>query len=276
MKKSLIVGINNYPGNKGMALKGCLNDVARMTMYSLSRHQFSDTKILTDSKATVQNVTKELTELVSGSEAGDEILFYYSGHGSVIPDLSGDEEDMFDECLVLYDHHPDNAFTDDKLAQCIKGLHPEAYLTIILDSCHGPGSLESEMLDKSAKDFDFPEGVSMDTNNTRKFGQRPGDPSMQRHVLFAACGEGGIGLEAPVGGRRKRNSKTFGVFTTMLVRTLRLNRYRHQSWRKISRSVVAKVLRFTEGGQVPVISGSADMLDRHVFNPGITISEESE
>ena len=41
--------------------------------------------------------------LAAPSQPGDVAVFYFSGHGSQMPDVSDDEPDQWDETLVAYD-----------------------------------------------------------------------------------------------------------------------------------------------------------------------------
>ncbi|KAE9446983.1 hypothetical protein C3L33_21141, partial [Rhododendron williamsianum] len=42
--------------------------------------------------------------LMEGCQSGDSLVFFYSGHGSQVPDFDGDEADGFDESLCPVDY----------------------------------------------------------------------------------------------------------------------------------------------------------------------------
>jgi metacaspase-1 len=94
----------------GPDLLGCVNNVKP-----------SDILICTDSRATKENMIKGIKNLVNDSQAGDSIVFYYSGHGSQMH--STEEPDKFDE--VLCPHNMDfnlNFLSDNKLSTIFSKL----------------------------------------------------------------------------------------------------------------------------------------------------------
>jgi hypothetical protein len=132
-KLALCVGINNYPGTKS-DLSGCVNDANDWAQELTSRGY--DVKTLLDKKATRQGMVDALTALVTGAKAGDSLVFTYSGHGSWLPDDSGDEPDGRDEMLCPYDIDDEQYLMDDDLAEIFKQKPKNALLYFISDSCH--------------------------------------------------------------------------------------------------------------------------------------------
>src|SRR5215204_4801625 len=128
MKKAVCIGINNYPGIFN-DLKGCVNDAKDWS--ALLQDMGFETSIMLDSQATQQNVKAALQELISATNAGDVAVFTYSGHGTQVSDPSGDESDRYDEAICLYDGN----VIDDELRVILEGLHPQATLVVISDSC---------------------------------------------------------------------------------------------------------------------------------------------
>ena len=137
-KKALIVGINKYriPGND---LNGCVNDAE--IMYNLLTTQFkfdpTNVRVLVDERATKRGILERLEWLLTGYKLGDELIFYYSGHGSQVRDRNGDElEDQLDEILCPYDLNWDDLLTDDYLGALFKQIPKGVYLSMVCDSCH--------------------------------------------------------------------------------------------------------------------------------------------
>jgi hypothetical protein len=135
--KALLVGINAYrpPINP---LRGCLNDVQQMQSVLQQYYSFpaENIKLLRNEEATRQGILDGLDWLVAGAQAGDVLVFHYSGHGSQVDDDSGDEWDCRDEILVPYDHDWDNPLRDDDLKRIFDKVPLPANLTFISDSCH--------------------------------------------------------------------------------------------------------------------------------------------
>ena len=81
--KALFVGIN-YMGTYN-ALNGCINDVYKMNstyrqMYGLKTE---NTMILLEEQTTKKNIMNAINWLVSNNTLGQQLLFHFSGHGSI-------------------------------------------------------------------------------------------------------------------------------------------------------------------------------------------------
>jgi hypothetical protein len=50
-------------------------------------------------KPTARNIKRGFEWLLDGAQRGDKLFFHYSGHGTQVEDVHGDEEDGFDEAL---------------------------------------------------------------------------------------------------------------------------------------------------------------------------------
>jgi hypothetical protein len=76
---------------------------------------------------------------------GDFFIFYYSGHGSEVTDLNGDERDGKDECFCLVTPQGRldwNYFmTDDQFAETVTQSVPEGVNIIVLSDCCHSGTI---------------------------------------------------------------------------------------------------------------------------------------
>lgn len=140
-KRALLIGIN-YTG-KESPLRGCHNDV--YTIQELLQEAYGCTSfmVLLDANNAMQptaaNIRKGLKWLIEESKAGEKLFLHYSGHGSQVPDLNGDEEDGKDETLVPIDfdwEHPETHITDDELRKVFNKLPSGVELTVLFDCCH--------------------------------------------------------------------------------------------------------------------------------------------
>lgn len=140
VKRALCVGINDYPGVQN-DLNGCLNDASDWSALLRRTFSFNEVNMVVNGNATVANVKNLLTKMVTSAKPGDILVFTYSGHGSSIPDQSGDEPDKRDEVLCCYD----GFVSDDELRSIISRMTKGARLTVISDSCHS-GTITREFL----------------------------------------------------------------------------------------------------------------------------------
>lgn len=138
IKRALLVGINAYPSSP---LRGCLNDVQQIHDLLTGTYGFAseDITILRDGEATLSGIERGLAWLAEaepGSDAGDVRVFHYSGHGSYVADMSGDEPDGTDECLVPIDHRTSGMLIDDRLTELYAKIPAGSNLTLLMDCCH--------------------------------------------------------------------------------------------------------------------------------------------
>lgn len=155
VKKALLIGIDNYKNLPFYSneyrrwinnLKGPLNDVRIMKEALTSRYGFreEDIRVLTEKEATRDNIIKAFENwLINGTKQGDLVFFYFSGHGTQVPDQNGDEEDGLDEALCPYDVEPKGSknviearlIIDDELGEMLRKL-AKRDVTIVVDACH--------------------------------------------------------------------------------------------------------------------------------------------
>ena len=155
-RTALLVGIN-YNNNPDATLNGCYNDVINVSQYlrSVLAYPASAVNVLTDGNRgaagagtasavspTRQNIISGISALVSGMVAGDEAVFHFSGHGTLVRDTNGDESTGLDSCLCPLDYNaPASAgggiITDDEIRTLLVNRVPRgARLYVILDCCH--------------------------------------------------------------------------------------------------------------------------------------------
>lgn len=73
----------------------------------------------------------------AASVAGDEFVFYFSGHGSdsLVGSAEDGEPDNKDNQIWVADS-PDDGITDDELADMLSGFKKSVTIVVILDSCY--------------------------------------------------------------------------------------------------------------------------------------------
>lgn len=138
-QKALLVGINQYPS---APLRGCINDVMLINDIIRNQFGFTDIRVLTDLQASTKNILDGLEWLVLDAQAGDTLLFHYSGHGASIPCLDGTESDSFTEIICPQDlNWKDKMIIDDDFDQIFSNVPAGVNLTCIFDACHSGDGL---------------------------------------------------------------------------------------------------------------------------------------
>jgi hypothetical protein len=141
-QKALLVGINDYP-DPSQRLEGCINDVFTMSAV-LQECGVPPESIRTclDDRATAEGILTRLKWLLDDPKPGDELIFYYSGHGARIPEYGNNfEPDHHLEALVPWDFDwtPEKAISDDQIFALYSQLPYDCRLVMIFDCCHSGG-----------------------------------------------------------------------------------------------------------------------------------------
>ena len=159
--RALLIGIDRY--RYVSPLIGTVNDVYAMKAYLSSHLGFNerDVKVLLDGEATRENILRTIAEwLVEGTEEGDDVFLYYSGHGFQQRDDNADETDQLDETLVPVDVTvdedgvPQGMIRDDELAVLLAQLQGRR-VQVVIDSCHAGTSDRFAIRDSSSESWRY-------------------------------------------------------------------------------------------------------------------------
>ncbi|MCK5919112.1 MAG: caspase family protein [Cocleimonas sp.] len=144
---SLHIGLNHidpaYYGDESR-LSGCENDANDYVKIATSTG-FKVTKLLNE-EATCQRVLQFIKQAAATLTDDDIFFISYSGHGSYLPDTSGDEADRQDETWCLYDR----MLIDDELKSAWTGFKSGVRILIISDSCHS-GTVDRPLLEDQSQ-----------------------------------------------------------------------------------------------------------------------------
>lgn len=158
-KRALLVGIsdyqcvNKYGGWNNIHGK---NDVD--LLYSTLHNSGVSVSCLSDREATKTGITTAMNNLISQCRTGDIVYLHFSAHGQPFEDISGDEDDGWDESIVPVDapieytkgrYEGENHLIDDELNEyCTKirkAIGTDGMLYVVIDACHaGKASMGTE------------------------------------------------------------------------------------------------------------------------------------
>lgn len=283
-RKACLVGINDYApvGAGGPDLRGCVNDVRDMAhtlnVLGVVAAAPATMRIITDARATRAAILDGFKWLVAGAKRGDVLIFHYSGHGSQIADVGGEELDGRDETICPHDYATAGMIKDDDFRTLLTGLPAGVNLDVILDSCHsGTGTRELAALttvpEEQAVAYRYVEppvdwGYFLEADPTlpRRGIFKSNDATGLRqavvvpklnHVLWAGCRDNQTSAEAPVGGVWR------GAFTYCFCQALR--RAGTTITRRRLDALVSADLSKMGHSQVPQLEGAKTSLTQKVF-----------
>ena len=157
--RALLVGVGRY-AQLDERLSGVSLDIQMMTEFArILGFESSAIKVLEHENASTRQVVAAVEDwLIKGVGPEDRVLFYFSGHGSQIPDDSRDENDAFDEVLLLYDAAIEQegrtptltgVLVDDDFNAMLARMSSRN-IYVILDACHSGSATRSLRLNPRA------------------------------------------------------------------------------------------------------------------------------
>jgi hypothetical protein len=150
---SLNIGLNSVDNTKYLgkfhALRNAENDAEFYYQIALLNH-FNAKKLIGED-ATSINLLDNLKELAQRLVFGDILFMSYSGHGTRVKDLNDEEEDGFDEVLVLYDR----LFIDDEFQLCWSWFKEGVRIFFITDSCYNGHVMRLLPIEENLSDHIF-------------------------------------------------------------------------------------------------------------------------
>jgi uncharacterized caspase-like protein len=220
---AVIVGIEDYQFITDLSYT--IDDAVDMedVLVSYSNWDSNNIELLTDEMASKTGVYVAIKNMAKNenADADDVYLFFFSGHGSRIPDEDSpaEESDGYDEVICPYDTTGDleNIISDDELGGWLTEC--KGNVVVILDTCMSGGFTKG--MEEKVKTFPNPH-VAKDAVARRHFAeglvehfkQQPisRDLNQEEYVVLMACEEDKSAYES----RRLKN----GVFTYYIVEGL--------------------------------------------------------
>lgn len=129
---ALTIGIDRY--GHGSDLAGAVND-AKDWMAALSQRGF-EVHTMLDGAASGDGIRQAMQDVVERLKRGQTGVITYSGHGTWVPDLDGDEPDKRDEAICPVDLFDHGVITDDELFDIFTRRAYGSRLIFVADSCH--------------------------------------------------------------------------------------------------------------------------------------------
>jgi len=232
--KALLVGIN-YKGTS-YELNGCINDVQNITQYLVSQNISADKMCIltddTDIKPTKNNIINYFTKLLTDAKSGDQLVFFYSGHGSTIVNTSINKDvEPLDDVLITIDS---NCIIDDDLNEIIqKNLKPSVKLFVLFDCCHSGTMLD---LRYNFTVDDTKPGIIIDNSS---------ENTKSNVFYISGCKDDQISMDAFI------NSKAQGAMTWAFLEAVKQNN--NMSWKMLVKTIRDNLKKY-QFTQIPQFS----------------------
>lgn len=158
-------------------LRGCEKDARAMN--AIAQMQGFEASLMLGEEATRANAVATIGDAAATLTAGDIFLLTFSGHGSQLPDeVHGDDEDGFDETMVLYDLN----LIDDELYALWGRFAAGVRILFISDSCHS-GTVAQLAITESNGDEGFfhSSEALLDQDGTPRFLRSVSLSAQERH-----------------------------------------------------------------------------------------------
>jgi hypothetical protein len=232
---AFIVGISDYinlePGEGG-DLMGPEHDARRVRDVLVVRQGFPEenVRVLVNHDATKAAIEEGITGwLVQNARPGDNVVIYYSGHGSQMWDEDGDEDDGLDETIAPADVVPSDTrydISDDEFNDWL-GMLPTDNVIVFLDNCNsGTGTRDvtpfsaGRLLARDLDEVERPEGAARRALPGQSEDATGFDATETRVLELAAAQPFQVAVDAlfpAVDGREEFHG---GAFTTFMVQQL--------------------------------------------------------
>lgn len=149
-RRALVIGIGEQKDKNWAKINGD-RDVPYVQQM-LNDAGYKDVRTLLNSQATKSGIVAAFKKLSSQCTIGDVVYIHFSGHGQLVTDVNGDEEDGWDEAWIPYDAYKkyckedkgEKHLIDDEinvLLTAIKNkIGERGKLLVVVDACHSGDS----------------------------------------------------------------------------------------------------------------------------------------
>ena len=238
----LSFAINNYRGADN-DLRGCLNDQQDFAEKLRSLFPNISLKLVQDEDCKKTRFVSEIRASFVAMPTG-VLIIQYSGHGTYVKDVHGDDEDGFDEGLYFRD----GVLIDDNINALMEEKPAGLLVVFLFDSCFSD-TVTRRIDDYKKGRFLASEIMPEQYNVKKKFNSAP-----VNWIAFSGCGEHQTSADAYIDGRYN------GAFTFYAVKTLQKGLTYKQWYSKIREHLPS-----TEFDQIPGLDGPEELLNRIVF-----------
>ena len=160
-RRALVIGIGEQKEKNWAKINGD-KDVPYVQRM-LNEAGYDNIRTLVNSQATKSGIVAAFKKISSQCTVGDVVYIHFSGHGQLVTDVNGDEEDGWDEAWIPYDAYKkyckedkgEKHLVDDEinvLLTAIKNkIGEQGKLLVVVDACHSGDSSRGDDLDETVR-----------------------------------------------------------------------------------------------------------------------------
>lgn len=257
---ALLVGINAY---RSAPLRGCVPDILSMDRL-LTNYGVQNIKTLLDKEATKDAILRGLLWL--SAQGAETAYFVFSGHGTRVEDVDGDEARQnsgttYDQAICPIDYQKAGFILDDELAERWSLFPMRTKLIVQLDSCFSAKSERGfigKQIDRYLKWREprvLPHKLAAKAPKPEK--KKAVLPRRQHMILLSGCRDFETSADAYLGGEYR------GAMTYFIQQSLaRLGPT--TNWRDVLEDA-RRELEKQGFAQIPQLSGPAGWLSKPMF-----------
>ena len=149
-KRALVIGIGEQKDASWAKINGD-KDVPYVQQM-LRNAGYTDVRTLINKQATKASIVAAFKRLAAKCKTGDMVYVQFSGHGQLVTDVNGDEQDGWDEAWIPYDAYlkygkkdkGEKHLIDEEINVLLMGIRNKigdsGKLLVVVDACHSGDS----------------------------------------------------------------------------------------------------------------------------------------
>ena len=160
-RRALVIGIGEQKDKSWAKINGD-KDVPYVQQM-LRNVEYKEIRTLLNEQATKARIVAAFKSLTTKCQSGDIVYIHFSGHGQLVTDVNGDEEDGWDEAWIPYDAYKnycnedkgEKHLVDDEINVLLSsirnkiGVHGK--ILVVVDACHSGDSSRGDDLDETVR-----------------------------------------------------------------------------------------------------------------------------
>ncbi len=222
-KHALVIGLGEQEDKHWAKINGDKDVPYVLDMLSIVG--YADIKTLVNNEAKKDNIIEAFKVLEAKCDVGDIVYIHFSGHGQLISDVNGDEEDGWDESWIPYDAYlkycdkdkGEKHLVDDEINAFLTRIRAKignsGAILVVVDACHSGDSTRGYYINETVRgiydEFVIPGKYEIKTAESKEqwlvlsackdyqLNQELNDPKVGKltYVLYQLVNDGGVTMK---------------------------------------------------------------------------------